>query len=107
MPFDEDYDCGYSIDDRHGNKSEVSGSRSRSRRHHRSKSEDVHERRKYDEQSEELAKIAKNLKAKKKKRIRVRLGSLTRIDQVKVTPFKKNLQIETQEIENEYQEMLF
>jgi hypothetical protein len=108
LPFDDDYDYDYSIDERHGNKSEISGSRSRSKRY-RSKSEDVNEKRKNDIQSEELRIITKGVKAKKKKRIRVKLGSLTRIEPktMKITTVKKNLQIETQDIENEYQEMLF
>jgi hypothetical protein len=63
LPFDEEEDdtsafggpLYVSIDDRRGvgNKSEFSGSRSRSgRRRYRSKSEDVYEKRKQDEESE-------------------------------------------------------
>ena len=70
LPFDDDEEDELyqrSIEGgegrRRGNKSEMSnskGSRSRSGlRRYRSKSEDVYERRKKDEQSEELGKIAR------------------------------------------------
>jgi len=70
LPFEEEEDdelYHHSIEDnqrRRGNKSEFSnskGSRSRSGlRRYRSKSEDIYERRKNDEQSEELGKIARS-----------------------------------------------
>lgn len=124
LPFDEEEDdtsafggpLYVSIDDRKcvGNKSEFSaskGSRSRSgRRRYRSKSEDVYEKRKHDEQSEELGKIARgvNQKGKKKKRVRIRMGSLAKLDPhnkggtAEKTPAKPRLQIETLGLDMEY-----
>ena len=93
MPFEEDEEdisAGplYSTDDKRGGggRSEFSaskGSRSRSgRRRYRSKSEDVHDKRKYDEITEELSRITRTVtqKSKKKKRVRMRMGSLTKIE---------------------------
>ena len=94
LPFDEEEDdndqlCDYSIDEKHprrGNKSEMSNSKSRSRsglRRYRSKSEDVYERRKHDQQSEELGKVVRSVMqrgGRRKKRVRMRMGSLTKIE---------------------------
>jgi hypothetical protein len=118
LPFDEEEDDAsgplyVSIDDRRGvgNKSEFSGSRSRSgRRRYRSKSEDIYERRKLDEQSEELSKIARgvNQKGKKKKRVRIRMGSLAKLDPHnkggtgEKVPAKPQLKIETLGLDMEY-----
>ena len=120
LPFDEEEDDAsgplyVSIDDRRGvgNKSEFSGSRSRSgRRRYRSKSEDVYEKRKHDEQSEELGKIARGVNRKgKKKRVRIRMGSLAKLDPHnkggtgEKVPLKPRLQIETLGLDLEYQEL--
>ena len=125
LPFEEEDDLSafagplyQSIDDRRfkGNKSEFStskGSRSRSgRRRYRSKSEDVYEKRKHDEQTEELSKITRGVtqKGKKKKRVRIRMGSLAKLDQhnkggtAEKTPTRPRLQIETLGLDEEYQE---
>ena len=126
LPFEEEDDLSAfgghlnpSIDDRRflGNKSEFStskGSRSRSgRRRYRSKSEDVYEKRKHDELTEELSKITRGiaLKGKKKKRVRARMGSLSKLDKhnkggtADKTHTRPRLQIETLGLDIEYQEL--
>ena len=92
------------------NKSEVSikesskndGSRSRSgRRRYRSKSEDVSEKRRNDPLTEELDRITRGvtLKNRKKKKVKVRLGSLTRIEVSRKDNLKKpKLHIQTADL---------